>query len=349
MVKLELVLDHAAEEWSLTMKQTNQGIKILGLGKYLPSKDITNDDLSKIVDTNDEWITTRTGIKTRHASTFESNHYMGEQAAIQAIKNSNISVDEIDMIVVTTVTNDFSSPSMACIIANEIGCPNAIAMDINCACAGFVYGIDIARRYLMDDEIKNVLVVSSEMLTKITDYTDRATCVLFGDGAGACVVTSSSSKFSCFLGTDATGCKKLFARNIQPHNPFREKNFDDGFGESNENFLYQDGKEVYKFATKAIPYAINLACEKAGILPSDLAVIFSHQANMRILETAAKNLKVPMEKIFVNIHKHGNMSSACIPICIEEANEQGILRRGDKICIVGFGAGLTYGAAVFEW
>ncbi len=328
------------------------GVSIIGTGMYVPNTVVTNDDFAKIVDTNDEWITSRTGIKTRHIATDVTTFQMGGFAAKEAIENAKLSADDIDMIIVSTVTADYSTPSTACLVANEIGATNAVCMDVNCACAGFVYALDIARRYLFDDEYKNILIVSSEMLSKVTDYTDRSTCVLFGDGAGACVVTKSDKLFTCILGGDASGVSKLFGRGIPPSNPFMEQPFDrlsDGFVDSDGHSLYMDGREVYKFATKVMPQAVIKACEKANITPEEITLIVPHQANIRIVETAAKNLKLPMEKFFVNIHKYGNMSSACIPIGINEALKMGKIKTGDKICVVGFGAGLTYGAAIIEW
>lgn len=330
----------------------NFGVTILGAGKYLPKKLITNNDLSKLVDTNDEWITTRTGINTRHIIDDETTYLMGTKASLDALKNANLTPQDVDIIFATTVTNDYLTPSLACLVANGIGAPNAVCIDVNCACAGFVYAVDMARRYLMDNEYKTALVVSSEMLSKLTDYTDRTTCVLFGDGAGACVLQKSESLYACHLGADATGSTKLFARGIHANNPFRSTPFDplsDGLAQSNGHAIYQDGKEVYKFATKTMPMAVKKACEKASIRPDELKLIFPHQANLRIIETAAKNLKLPIENFYVNIQNHGNMSSACIPICLAEAIEKNLIKKGDKICLVGFGAGLTYGSIVMEW
>lgn len=329
------------------------GINIIGTGNYLPSREVSNDELAQLVDTSDEWIVTRTGIKKRRVSDGELTYEMGANAANVAIKNANIDPMSIDIIIVSTVTADYITPSTACLIANSIGALNAsVCMDVNCACAGFVYALDMAKKYLSDDEYKTALVVSTEMLSKITDYSDRATCILFGDGAGACVITESDKLYASVQGSDPTGVSKLFGRGIEPSNPFMTKTFDrlgDGLPETKGHALYQDGKEVYKFATRAMPKAIKLACEKAKINPEDLSLVISHQANLRILETAAKNLHLPMEKVFVNIHKYGNSSSACIPICIAEAVAEERLNRGDKFCIVGFGGGLVYGATVMEY
>lgn len=328
------------------------GIKIIGTGMCVPTTVVNNMDFTKIVDTNDEWITSRTGIKQRHIATDITTFKMGANAASEAIAEAGIDVSTIDMIIASTVTNDYITPSMACLIGNVIGAFNAVPIDINCACAGFVYALDMARRYLLDDEYKTVLVVSSEMLSKITDYTDRSTCVLFGDGAAACILQASDKLFACTLGSDCSGVGKLFGRGLPMQNPFMKTPFDplgDGFTPSNGHALYMDGREVYKFATKIMPHAVSEACKKAGITPEDLTLIIPHQANIRIVETAAKNLKLPIERFFINVEKYGNTSSASIPICLYEATKGNRMKRGDKICVVGFGGGLVYAAAVFEY
>lgn len=328
------------------------GINIVSTGKYLPKRVVTNDDLAGFVDTNDEWIKTRTGISERRVATAEHTYDMAYAAAKQALDASGLSPNDIDIVIASTITNDFATPSLACMVANMLEIDsNPFCMDVSGACAGFVYALDTARRFL-DDDRKYALVISSEMLSKITDYQDRATCILFGDGAGACIISKAGKLYATFQGSDPSGVSKLFARSSPPANPFREKEYDrlsDGFVFTNGPAVYQDGKEVYKFATKIMPRAVRAACEKAGLEPTDLALVIPHQANLRILETAAKNLGIPMEKIFSNIHKYGNSSSACIPICLTEAIAEGKLKRGDKFCIVGFGAGLVYGATILEF
>ena len=238
-------------------------------------------------------------------------------------------------------------------IQREIGAVNAMTIDVNCACAGCVYAIDMAKRYLQTDEnMKYALVVANENLTKITDYTDRSTCVLFGDGAAALVIErAENSLYSSFLGADGTGAKYLFARSIPPANAFMTGagKVDDGFPESNSHYLYQDGREVYKFATKALPSALTKAAEKIDFDLNELDVIIPHQANVRIIETAAKNLGISMDKFVVNLDKHANTSSASIPIALDEAVRSGRIKRGDKVGFVGFGAGLTFGAIIFEF
>lgn len=330
------------------------GIRIIGTGFYVPSYTATNEDFTKIVDTSDEWITTRTGIKKRHIVTDNTFVWqMGANAAKMAIADAGLSADDIDLVIGTTCTADYLTPSLACLVANDIGAKKPACIEINSACAGFVYALDMAKRYLSDPDYRNVLIVSSEMLSKMTDYADRSTCVLFGDGAGAAVLTKSDTPFVSELGSDPTGGHFLFARGVDAgNNPFRDAPFDptaDGFAETAPHKLHQDGREVYKFATRAMPGAVKAACQKAGMEPRQLDWVFSHQANRRILETAAKNLNVPLERFFINIEEYGNMSSACIPVCLAQAQRAGKLTRGQKLCAVGFGGGLVYAAAVFEW
>ena len=330
-----------------------QGIKILGTGQYLPGKKVVNEDFTKIVDTSDEWIKTRTGMSERYVSDGEPTWYMGLKAAEAAIKNAGISVEDIGVIIDSSVSPDYYTPSMSCVIQGRLGAVNAMTLDINCACAGCVYGIDMAKRYLQsDDDIKYALVISNENLTKITDYSDRSTCVLFGDGAAAMVIEKrEDTLYSSYLGAEGTGAKYLFARSIPPHNAFMTGNgkVDDEFPQSNAHYLYQDGREVYKFATRTLPRAVTTAAEKIGFDINELDAIIPHQANARIIETAAKNLGVSLDKFVINIDKHANTSSASIPIALHEAIESGRVKRGDKVAFVGFGAGLTFGAIITEY
>ncbi|MFA9381514.1 MAG: 3-oxoacyl-ACP synthase III family protein [Acetanaerobacterium sp.] len=331
---------------------TNSGIHILGTGAFTPSITVNNEDFTRIVETSDEWITKRTGMKTRHLSAGEPTWYLGVQAAKKALEQSGVSPAEIDLVLFTTISADFLSPSMACIAARELSIQNAVCYDLNCACTGFVYALDMARRFLATDGATKILIISSERLSAVTDYTDRSTCVLFGDGAAACVLEQKSALFSSFLATDCTGANLLFIRAPQSRHPFiTDENavtIEDGFPQTKDK-LYMDGKEVYKFATRAMPEAVEKVCERAGIAVNDLAMIIPHQANTRIVDTAAQKLGIGMERIFCNVEKYGNTSSASIPIALDELNRTGRLHRGDKLCTVGFGAGLTYGAAVFEW
>ena len=329
------------------------GIKVKGIGKYVPEMTASNEDFARIVDTSDEWITQRTGIKTRHITNGEPTYWIGAQAAKKAIEDAGIEVSEIDLIICATVTPDYYTPSTACLIQREIGATGSMAIDINCACTGFDYGLDMARRYLLaEDDVDTVLLVSAEELSKFTDYSDRSSCILFGDGAAAFVLErKKDALYSAYLGADGNGAKFLVSRAMRSENVFRtnKEEFDMGMPETKLHYFTQDGKEVYKFATKALPMAVSKACEKAGLTPDELDAIVPHQANVRIIETAAKNLGVSMDKMVVYIDRYGNTSSASIPIAFCDAVAEGRIKRGDKVCFVGFGGGLTYAGIIFEY
>ena len=329
------------------------GVHVKGIGKYVPELIATNEDFTKIIDTSDEWITQRTGIKTRHITNGEPNYYLGTKAAEAALKDAGISAGDIDLIIVSTCTPDFYTPSEACLIQREIGAIGCMAMDINCACTGFDYGFDMAKRYLQSgDGINTVLLVATEELSKFVDYTDRSSCILFGDGAAAFVLErKEDALYSSYFGADGNGAKFLVSRALKSENVFRtsKEEFNMEMPETRDYFFTQDGKEVYKFATKALPNAVSKACEKAGISPEEIDWIVPHQANVRIIETAAKNLGVSMDKMIVYIDRYGNTSSASIPIAFCDAVADGKIKRGDKVCLVGFGGGLTYGGVIFEY
>lgn len=327
------------------------GINIMGMGSYLPEQIFTNNDFKKFVETDDEWIRTRTGICSRHMAGWEPTWYMGRQAALKAIEKAGIDLKEIGLVITSTITSDFLTPSIASIIQNEVGAENAAAFDLNAACSGFVYALDTARRFLQtDDNLKYVLVVATEALSRFTDFQDRGTCILFGDGSAAAVIERSDKMYSSFLVSDGSGAKKLFARNVQIAPEVKiDSDFSDGFPEKPMHKLYQDGKEVYKFAVKALPKAFNAAAEKIGVTSADIDWFVPHQANVRIIETAAKNLGIGTDKFVVTVDHHGNTSSASIPLALCEAIEKGDIKRGQKIALVGFGAGLTYGSIILEY
>ena len=328
------------------------GINIIGTGSYAPELKITNDDMAKIVETNDEWISTRTGIKSRHYTNGETTWKMGLKAAEKAVEAAGISPEEIGLVIFSTITNDFLTPSCACLVQDAIGAKNAAAFDLNAACSGFVYSLDTAKRFLQtDDDLKYVLVVSAEVLSRIVDFNDRSTCILFGDGAGAVVVERSEKMYSSYLSADGNGGKVLYATANFPTHPFRTNDADD-FGEGmdrQDGYLFQDGKEVYKFATQALPTASSKAAEKIGFDIKDADWFIPHQANIRIIETAAKNFGVSMDKFIINLDKYGNTSSASMPIAFDEAVRDGRIKKGQKLCFVGFGAGLTMGAIICEY
>lgn len=328
------------------------GIQINGTGSYLPEKVVTNNDFTSIVDTSDEWIKTRTGMSERRISQGEPTWYMAAEASKKAIKNAGISADEIGIIIDTNVTPDFITPSCACMVQRELGIKQCISFDMNAACTGIVYGIDVARHYLATGEVKYALVIGAENLTKITNYKDRSSCVLFGDGAGACILSGNNDGlFSSYISAEGAGAKHMVARSFPPSNAFMPENpfsIDDGMPESESHYLLMNGKEVYKFAVQALPYAVNQALEKVNLKAEDIDVFIPHQANIRIIETAATRLGISMDKFFVNIDKYGNTSSASLPIALDEAYKTGRIKKGSKVCLVGFGSGLTYGAIIFE-
>lgn len=332
------------------------GIHILGTGSYTPAFQVTNADMAKIVETNDEWIRTRTGIQSRHIADGEPTWYMGAQAASHAIEMAGIDPKDIGLIIDTTITPDFSTPSVSCLVQREIGAVQAACFDLNAACSGFVYGMETAHCFLKTNrEMKYALVVANENLTRITNYSDRSSCILFGDGAAAAIVEYQEDRlYSSYLSADGTGAKFLYARTATPDNPFckRKAEYDDGIEpgpEGWEHTMRQDGREVYKFAIKAMANSAQKAAEKIGFDLQQLDKIVPHQANIRIIKTAMKSLKMPMEKVVVNIDQHGNTSSASIPIALDEAVRSGKIQRGDKICLVGFGAGLTTAAIITEF
>lgn len=328
------------------------GIKIIGGGNYLPDKAVPNDAFAAFLDTSDEWITTRTGIKERRVATGESVWELGYKAAKRAVKNAKIDKQEIDLIICTTTTSDFYFPAAASIIQNKLGVKNALSYDIAAACNGFPVALDIARKNLALGDASCVLVVSSERLSQVSDYTDRSSCVLFGDGAGAFIVKrDDEGLYSSHQNTNADACELIYAKLPFHTTPFAKSdaNLSLPFQINKFSFLEMNGSEVYKYAVSAVPDAINTACQKAGINVDDIKMIIPHQANIRIIQTMSKKLGVPIEKFAVNIEKYGNTSSASIPICMNEYIESGHIKRGDIICITGFGAGFVYGAVIFRY
>ncbi len=327
------------------------GIKILGTGSYVPEQTLRNDDISKFLDTNDEWITSRTGISERRISGWEPTWYIGVEASKRAIVASGIDPAEIGLVIDTTITSDFHTPSVASIIQDEVGAKDAAAFDLNAACTGFVYALETARRFLeTDDGLKYALVVASENLSRITNYEDRSSCILFGDGAAAAVIEKSDSLFSAYLGSDGSGSRAIYARSVYPAERFRIVNgFEDGYTNKRKHQLTQDGQKVYRFAVSALPKAFKIAADKIGITAEDIDWFVPHQANLRIIETAAKHLGVSLDKFILTLDHYGNTSSASIPMALDEGITKGMIKRGQKLALIGFGAGLSYGAAIFEY
>lgn len=327
------------------------GINILGIGSYVPEQVLTNDDFSRFVETNDEWIRTRTGITERHMAGWEPTWYMGKQAADLAIKRAGIDPAEIGLVIVSTLTSDYLTPSMASVIQYETGAVNAAAFDLNAACSGFVYALDTAKRFLQtDDSLKYVLVVAAEALSRFIDFSDRSTCILFGDGASAVVVERSDKLYSSYLASDGSGARLLYARSLDIAPEVKQgSDFNDGFEAKHLHKFHQDGREVYKFATKALPKAFSCAAEKVGMTSDDIDWFVPHQANVRIIETAAKNLGVSMDRFIVTLDHYGNTSSSSIPLALCEGIEKGLIKRGQKLALIGFGAGLTLAGTILEY
>ncbi len=304
---------------------------IVGIGRCLPDKVLTNADLEKMVDTSDEWIRTRTGIEERRIAEKDVNTSdLGFEAAKKALEDAQISPEEIGLILVATVTPDQPFPSVACMLQEKLGAVNAAAMDISAACAGFMYGMITAKQFIESDSYKYVLVVGVEKLSKITDWQDRNTAVLFGDGAGAVVmgkVTEGRGILSFELGADGTGGKHLYQ----------------------EDYIVMNGREVFKFAVRQMGESSVNVLEKAGLSKEDVDFLIPHQANIRIMEASRQRLELPEEKMSKTVDKYGNTSAASIPISLVEEVEAGKIKEDDLIVMVGFGGGLTWGAIAMRW
>ena len=333
----------------------NKGIRILGTGSYVPPTTVTNDDFVKFMDTSDEWIYTRTGIKSRYYSTDKLNYQMAAEAARKALDNSGVDAKDIDLILLCTCSTDFFYPSTSCLVQGLIGAENAACIDINTACTGFITALDMASRYLHTGDYGKVLIVASEFLTRQQDYADRTSCFLFGDGAGAAVIEAADKPFYSTMGAKSDQLEALYCRiNYELTMPLP------GFADydksvrhildtpSKNKFLKMDGKAVYRFAVDAMSDSFAKVCEKAGVKSTDIDIVIPHQANMRIITAAMKNMDVPEDRVQCNLKNHGNTSSACIPTILDDLNRRGQLIEGKKMVLVGFGAGLTYGAVYFE-
>lgn len=328
--------------------------RIIGTGSFLPKNIVTNDDLSKIMDTSDEWIRTRTGIRERHLVKEESTTYMAVEAAKKALENAGMEAGELDLIIVATITGDHITPSTACEVQAQIGAKGASAFDLNAACSGFLFALNTAHAYIMSGFCKNALIIGVETLSKIMDWKDRSTCVLFGDGAGAAVLTRDEKGLLGFdWGTDGAKGMVLACKNRESHNPLVIENLCDSDSLAADiqmlDYVKMDGQEVYKFAVSTVPVSIGKALDMAGLNPEDIKYFALHQANLRILQSVAKRLKVEQERFPVSLDHCGNISAASVPILLDEMNRQGLLERGDRIVLSGFGGGLTWGSAVLEW
>lgn len=315
-------------------------IKITGTGAYVPEKVITNDDLSKLVETSDEWIMQRVGISERRVSVDETAADFAVKAAEQAMADANVTADEIDLIICATISSETLCPTVAGLVQTKIGasCP---AFDINSACSGFLFALDTAVSYIMRGNLRNVLVIGAERLSKIVDWSDRSTCVIFGDGAGAFVVAPGEGYLASKLYTSG-GNSVIEIPSYGGSSPFYK-------GEHKKPYIFMDGQETFKFAVNKISEDIREVTEKAGYTLEDIDHVVTHQANIRIIEFAAKRLKIPKEKFVINIEKYGNTSSASIAIAFDELHKSGKLKRGDKIVMSAFGGGLSSAACFIEW
>jgi 3-oxoacyl-[acyl-carrier-protein] synthase III len=321
---------------------------VTGWGRYAPSQVLTNADLERMVDTNDEWIVQRTGIRERRvAAAHETTASMAAVASLRAIRTAGIDPEEIDIILLATLTPDYWMPSTAALVKEAIGNTTAAAMDVAAACSGFVYAFATAQAYVQSGLAKHVLVIGAELLTRFLDYTDRSTCILFGDGAGAVVVSASEEPgggLGIELTTEPQGAYMIWLPAGGAKSPPSAETIARG-----EHYIRMEGKETYRFATRTLATTALASIERAGLQPSDIDLFIPHQANIRIIEAVAKGLDLPMDKMFVNLDKYGNTSAASVPIALAEAVNEGRVAIGDRIVIVAFGAGFTSGAVTIEW
>ena len=307
------------------------GITIRGMGYYVPDKVLTNFDLEKMVDTSDDWITTRTGIKERRIAGSESLTDMAYRASLEALESAQIDPQEIDTIILATLTPDLGFPATACLLQARLGANRAYAFDISAACSGFLYGLEIASSMLSSGRAKRVLLVGAEKLSQIVDWTDRSTCVLFGDGAGAVVLSSE-------------GEGELLASVMRSDGNYWEILYAERCG-----YIKMKGKELFKLAVRSMADVCEEVMQRAGVSTQDIDLIVPHQANIRIMQALVEKLNVPMEKVYSNIHKYGNTSAASIPIALCEAYKEGRLKRGDLVLLTAMGGGLTWGASLIRF
>ncbi len=318
--------------------------RIIGTGSCLPKAVVTNDDLAKIMDTSDEWISSRTGIKKRHLAKEETTAGMSAEAARRALDNAGVTAEEIDLIILGTVSADYVTPACACEVQAAIGAKNAVAFDINAACSGFMFALNIANAYIQARLYRTALILGAETLSKIVDWNDRSTCVLFGDGAGAAVVRSDEAYglLAFDQGCDGTKGNVLACPGRTNNNPLVET--DRGIA-----YVHMDGQEVYKFAVTAVPASLQRTIEAAGLAPEDIDYYALHQANIRIIRSVSKRLRIPEDKFPISLDHCGNISAASVPILLDEMNRNGLLKPGTKVALSGFGGGLTWASAVLEW
>lgn len=325
-----------------------KSVGILGIGSYVPEKIVTNHDLEKMIDTSDQWIVERTGIRERHiANDTENTSDLATRAAEKALLHAGVRAEEIDLIIVATVTPDMPFPPVACIVQDNLKAFNAAAFDLTAVCSGFMYGLVTGSAFIRAGIYNKVLIIGAEILSRITDFTDRNTAILFGDGAGAAVLGEVPTGYGILgmhLGADGAGGDLLKVPAGGSRQPASTETIANKL-----HFIHMDGNEVFKFAVKVMGEAARKALENAKLSPADVNFLVPHQANIRIIQSAAKRLGFPMEQVIVNVDKYGNTSSASIPIALDEAVKSGRIKNNDIIVLVGFGGGLTWGASVIKW
>ncbi len=325
-------------------------VRIAGTGSYVPDKILTNDDLAQMVETSDEWITTRTGIKERRiASDSEPTSLLATRAARKALEQAEVSAEDLDLIIVATISPDTFFPATACYVQKNLGAKNAVCFDLSAACSGFLYAMSVARQFISTHSAENALIIGAEKLSSMVNWEDRNTCVLFGDGAGAAVITRNDPSqghgvLSTYLGSDGNQTEILVVPGGGSACPITPDN-----AEQRLNTISMMGREVYRYAVTAMRDACDRVLLDAKLKPDDISMVIPHQANLRIIEAIRERLAVPSEKMFINLHKYGNTSAAALPIALDEANRTGAIQRGDKIILVAFGAGLTWAAAALMW
>ena len=329
------------------MNSQLRGAGIIGIGSYVPEKVLTNADITKIIETTDEWIVTRSGIRERHLANGMPASEMAVQAALRALESASVSPEQIGLVICATITGDMPFPSTACIVQDKIGASNAAAFDLQAGCSGWVYGLSTGTQFVKSGAYDHVLVIGVDALTTVTDWTDRSTCVLFGDASGAAVIGATDDEtgvLSTYLGSDGSGAQLLRIDAGGSRMPTTEETVKNG-----RHYIKMEGREVYKFAVKIMGEASIKALDMCGLTPEDVDLFVPHQANIRIIEAAAARLGLSDEKVFVNVQKYGNTSAASIPLALDEAYRSGRMKQGDVIVAVGFGAGLTWAAAVLKW
>ena len=321
---------------------------IIGWGKYLPQKVLTNAEIAQMVETSDEWIVTRTGIRERRiAGEHESTATLALNAARRALETADLNPVELDLVIVASATPEHIFPATACLVQDALGAVNAGAFDLSAACSGWIYGVDLAAQAIATGAIDYALVIGAETLSRFVNWSDRRTCILFGDGAGAVILGPSERPggvLSSVLGSDGSGANTLAVPAGGSRLPASPETVKEGL-----HTIQMDGRKVFRFATRVMRRAAAEAVQKAGLVMDDIALLIPHQANIRIIDSAARGLKLPDERVFVNLDRYGNTSSASIPIALCEALEAGRIQPDDRLVMVGFGAGLTWGAAVIQW